>query len=108
MNATERHASIFDYAEAQRRKEVGMHLAADARPTLLGDAQTIAKRIALRWEVVTSDDVAAVMMAKGMRYEDLGNAAGSVFRSDFAWTGRVTSSIRPSTHGRMIKVWRLK
>jgi hypothetical protein len=108
MNATKRHASIFDYAEAQRRKEVGMHLAANARPTLLGDAQTIAKRIALRWEVVTSDDVAAVMMAEGMRYEDLGNAAGSVFRSDFAWTGKVTSSIRPSTHKRMIKVWRLK
>ena len=100
--------NIFDYAEAQRRKKVGMHLAADARPTLLGDAQTIAKQIALRWEVVTSDDVAAVMMAEGMRYEDLGNAAGSVFRSDFAWTGKVTSSIRPSTHGRMIKVWRLK
>ena len=98
----------FDYAEAQRRKEIGMHQAAEARPALLADAQTIAKRVALRWEVVTSDDVAAEMMAVGLRYEDLGNAAGSVFRSDFAWTGRVTSSIRPSTHGRMIKVWRLK
>ena len=82
--------------------------AADARPTLLADAQAIAKRVASRWEFVTSDDVAAEMMAAGLRYEDLGNAAGSVFRSDFAWTGKVTSSIRPSTHGRMIKVWRLK
>ena len=100
--------NIFDYTEAQRRKEMGMHQAAEARPGLLADAQAIAKRVALRWEFVTSDDVAAEMMTAGLRYEDLGNAAGSVFRVDFVWTGNVTSSIRPSTHGRMIKVWRLK
>ena len=37
----------------------------------------------------------------------LGNAAGSVFKN-MEWTGRVVRSERPSTHGRIIRVWRLK
>jgi hypothetical protein len=100
--------NLFDAAEAQRRKDAGMKKAADARGDLLNQAQAIARRIASIWTVVTADDVAMCMSQRGLRYEDLGNAAGSVFRSDFAWTGKVTPSIRASTHGRTIKVWRLK
>ena len=100
--------SLFNAAEAQRRKDAGMRKAADARGELLIQAQAIARRIAETWSVVTADDVAMCMNQRGIRYEDLGNAAGSVFRSDFEWTGKVTPSIRASTHGRTIKVWRLK
>lgn len=100
--------NLFDAAEAQRRKDAGMKKAADARGELLIEAQAIARRIASIWGVVTADDVAMCMTLRGLRYEDLGNAAGSVFRNDFVWTEKVHSSIRVSTHGRTIKVWRLK
>ena len=100
--------NLFDAAEAQRRKDAGMTKAADARHQLLTHAQAIARRIADNLGNVTSDDVASVMQQRGLRYEDLGNAAGSVFRTDFEWTGKVVASVRVSTHGRMIKVWRLK
>ena len=56
---------------------------------------------------VTSDEVALIMRDRGLDYSLLGNAAGSVF-DGFAWTGRVVQSKRPSTHGRIIRVWRLK
>ena len=100
--------NLFDAAEAQRRKDAGMTKAADARHQLLTHAQAIARRISLDFGNVTSDDVASVMELCNLRYEDLGNAAGSVFRTDFEWTGKVVASLRVSTHGRMIKVWRLK
>jgi hypothetical protein len=47
------------------------------------------------------------MAENGLDYADLGNAAGSVFDGRFAWTGEVVASRRPSTHGRLIRVWRL-
>jgi hypothetical protein len=100
--------NLFDAAEAQRRREFGMALAAAARPALLAEAKSLASRVARAQGVVTSDDVALAMSEMGLRYEDLGNAAGSVFRGDFEWTGEVVTSERPSTHGRVIRVWRLK
>lgn len=100
--------NLFDAAEAKRRKHEGMTAAADARHQLLTHAQAIARRVATDLGNVTSDDVALVMQRRGLQYADLGNAAGSVFRTDFEWTGKVIPSARVSTHGRMIKVWRLK
>jgi hypothetical protein len=98
---------LFDHAEAQRRKDYGMNLAAGARQELLKLAQESAKRIAHTLGQVTSDDVARDMEASGLNYSELKNAAGSVFNG-FSWTGKVISSSRASTHGRMIKVWQLK
>jgi len=97
----------LDREEADRRKQVGMSLAAESRAYALAIAQQIARAIAESQGTVTSDDVAQQMDAEGISYELLGNAAGSVFRNGFAWTGRVFASARPSSHGRIIREWRL-
>lgn len=97
--------TLFDQAEAERRKAVGMALAADARHELLAAARGFAAFIAREYGTVTADDVAELMAANGLNYSDLGNAAGSVFDHKFQWTGRVIASKRPSTHGRLIREW---
>ena len=99
--------SLFNAAEAERRKIVGMALAADARHELLAAARGFAAFIASHGSTVTADEVAAMMAANGLDYSELGNAAGSVFDGRFQWTGQVIPSRRPSTHGRLIRVWRL-
>ena len=99
--------NLFDQAEAERRKAVGMALAADARHELLAAARGFAAFIAREYGTVTADDVAELMAANGLDYSNLGNAAGSVFDTRFQWTGRVIPSKRPSTHGRLIRKWSL-
>jgi hypothetical protein len=99
--------NLFDTAEAERRKIVGKALAADRRHELLAAARGFAAFIARNGNTVTADEVAALMAENGLDYADLGNAAGSVFDGKFAWTGEVIASRRPSTHGRLIRVWRL-
>jgi hypothetical protein len=99
--------TLFDQAEAERRKAVGMALAADARHELLAAARGFAAFIAREYGTVTADDVAELMAANGLDYSNLGNAAGSVFDTRFQWTGRVIPSKRPSTHGRLIREWSL-
>lgn len=100
--------TLFDADEAIARREAGMARAAAARPALLEQAQRIAVALARTNGIVTSDDVAARMLDFGMDYTLLGNASGSVFRGKFVWTGGIVMSKRVSTHGRAIKVWRLK
>jgi len=100
--------NLFDAAEADRRKDVGKSAAALARSALLEVARSCALAIARKQATVTADDVARMMDAEGMKYSDLGNAAGSIFDDAFCWTGEVTRSARPSTHGRIVRVWRLK
>jgi hypothetical protein len=100
--------NLFDAAEAERRKEAGMARAAAARPALLAIARDVARHLAVVRGAVTSDDVAYHMTELGHHYDDLGNAAGSVFRGGFEWTGEVRTSERASTHGRVIRVWRIK
>ena len=100
--------TLFDLIEAERRKEEGMARAADARATALALAKQYAVTLAETHGEITSDDVALAMEQDGHRYEDLGNAAGSLFRGRFEWTGRTATSARVSTHGRIIRVWRLK
>jgi hypothetical protein len=97
----------LDREEAMRRKEAGIHLASQSRAFALSVAQQIARAIAETNGTVTSDDVAQQMEAEGIPYDSLGNAAGAVFRSGFAWTGRVFASSRPSSHGRIIREWRI-
>lgn len=101
-------SDLFNYAESLRRKESGMARAAASCPKLLATAQDLAKRIALTNGTVTSDDVAFRMAQLGLDYSELGNAAGSVFRGAFEFTGQVVQSERATTHGRCIKVWRIK
>jgi hypothetical protein len=100
---------LFDAAEANQLKKHGMDSAANAKSFLLSIAQNFALELARYSSVgITSDDVAQIMKERGYRYEDLKNASGSIFtKKHFVWTGRVEASSRPSSHGRMIKVWRI-
>lgn len=101
--------NLFDAAEADRRKEEGRQRAAAANPWLLATAQRCARRVAERLGSVSMDDVALELASAGEDVSRLGNAAGSVFRGEeWEWTGQVVRSARPSTHGRMIRVWRLR
>lgn len=100
--------NLFDAAEADRRKEAGMAKAASARPELLGVAQGIALSLAVDGSCVSMDDVAAAMAAQGYDFTLLGNAAGSVFKAAGWVACGFTRSVRPSTHGRTIRTWRLK
>lgn len=99
--------TLFDKVEAQRRRDAGQSQAESRRETLLDQARQIAREFCQNVDDVTSDEVALIMRYRGLDYSLLGNAAGSVFKG-FAWTGRVVQSKRPSTHGRIIRVWRLK
>jgi len=99
--------NLFDANEAERKKRIGMMLAADGKAHLLDSARGFAAAIATVKGEVTSDDVAAIMSVNNLDYSELGNAAGSVFDGRFAWTGRVVPSARPSSHGRLIRVWSL-
>lgn len=108
MTTSRSDIPLFDGLDAQQRKEVGMALAAAARGSLLAAAQECASWLGNVYGEVTSDMVAARMQSLGLDYSALGNASGSVFRGNFVWTGRMVASIRPSTHARMIKVWRPK
>jgi hypothetical protein len=100
--------TLFDPIEADRRKAVGKALAADRRSELLAAARGFAAFIARDGDTVTSDEVANLMAHNGLNYSDLGNAAGSIFDAKFVWTGQVVPSRRPSSHGRLIRVWRLR
>ena len=105
--------TLFDYAEAERRKEEGMERAMRGREWHLRAAQDIAVSIGRVTDDVDSDMVAMRMTRLGLDYEQLGNAAGCVFKSPpagFRWvfSGKVRRSQRASTHGRMIRVWNLR
>lgn len=100
--------TLFDQAEADRRAEEGIARAAERRGRLLAIAQQIARDACLAQGEVTSDDIAAEMDRMGEDYAALGNASGAVFRGiGLRWTGRCVKSARPSTHGRVIRVWEL-
>ena len=100
--------TLFDPIEANRRKEVGKLLASINRAELLATARGFAAFIARDGDTVTSDEVANLMAHNGLDYAELGNAAGSVFDGKFVWTGAVVPSRRPASHGRLIRVWRLR
>ena len=100
--------NLFDEAEARRRRDAGMWLAAENKQELLATARGFAAFVAKQQGTVNADEVALMMAENGLDYTDLGNAAGSVFDGKFEWTGAVVSSRRPSTHGRLIRVWRWK
>ena len=100
-------AELFDLQEeAQKRKKEGMEEAARNRKRLLEVARDCAEEMSCYWEC-TSDHVAGAMERSRYRYESLGNAAGSIFRGkEWVFTGEWVASKRPSSHGRMIRLWR--
>jgi hypothetical protein len=102
--------STLDLFVGMTRKEAGMEAAARNRSELLVFARQCALDVAqFRHDrTCTSDMVAAKMALMGASYDDLGNAAGSIFKGNqWRFTGEYTKSQRPTAHARDIKIWKL-
>jgi hypothetical protein len=99
----------MNLAEGLARKEEGMEAAANARAGLLEIVRRLAIKIAKQYGYVHSDLLRLAMDREGFNYKNLGNASGSVFKSDqFEFTGNRIVSKLVSNHGRELKVWKLK
>jgi len=98
---------LFNYAESQRRAEIGIAVAAENAGSVVLKVQAIARELGRLQGFVTADDVQRVMFERQISSKELGNGAGSMFRGKDQWrkTGRYISSVRIAAHGRDIPVW---
>ena len=105
----QKSAIIFDFEETFRRKTEGMERAAAAHAELLFKAQRIAIRIGQRSEgnLCNANLVRAAMYRLDLNYEELGNAAGSLFKFACWEPAGIVQSLHVKGHGRIIRVWHL-
>lgn len=106
-----KQTELFSLEEGIRARDKGMGEAADNRPFVLAIAQSAAREIADGRDSreCCADDVQGLLIDRGYKPEDLGNAAGSLFKNDPCWEFvRWGPSRRVSNHGRSIRVWRYK
>ena len=106
---TQPDSESFDWQQGDREKARGMQLAARNRGWLLEHARDLAKAFAQRRPLATCtfDDVMRQLIAEGFKPEELGNAAGSVFKTaDWECVGWKQSK-RISNHARAIRIWKL-
>lgn len=97
----------------EERRDRGMELAAERRAGALAKAQSFAKHLATQEQkTVTASDVRQAMesaWAAGYgqyTWEDLGNAAGSIFRGkQWRHTGRYEKASHEHSHARRVGVW---
>lgn len=101
---------LFDGKRARAAKARGMAKAAAHHNELLEIARDVAESIARSGDgTVNIDEVAVDMIHMGLNPDDLGNAAGSVFKGNqWEFTGERVKSTKVSSHAREIKIWRLK
>jgi len=107
--ATTQRSLEFDRVRAEKRRGLGIARAKKAHSDVLLEARRLARQEALRRATreVTIDSVMYLLIQRGYESEDLGNAAGSVFKtSEWEFTGRWVKSTRTSNHSRSIRVWR--
>lgn len=99
---------LFDAAASEAGKEAGMARAADGRRDLLEYARRTAVGIALSRpdRTCTADDVQRLLHEQGVGVHALGNAAGSLFRGGWEWTGRWVKSERKHAHANLLRVWK--
>ena len=101
----------FNLVEGELEKERGMRISAARRQGLLRLAREIAKMLARRnpQRLTDADQVQREMPIWFPDFEpqQLGNAAGSIFRgTEWRWVGWKKSE-RVSNHARMIRIWKL-
>lgn len=102
-------STIFDAIAANEAADRGIARAAKHNTTVLEAAKQKAIEIGRLKGEVTADDVQAALMEAGWREEDLGNAAGAVFRNPKIWLwddNRTVKSTRVKRHGALIRVWK--
>lgn len=99
---------LFDRDLAHAAKRAGMSAAAAARASVLDIARVVAFELAEEHGVTHADAVQERLISMGITPDQLGNAAGSVFRGSY-WRrvgGRPSS--RVSRHANRIGVWALE
>jgi hypothetical protein len=100
---------LFDSDRADQAKQRGMEQAALSRAEALQVAKEIAWYLGRTRPEVDVDMVQREFIRLGHLPEELGNAAGSIFKgSEWEWTGKRKKSVRISNHSRWVMVWRLK
>jgi hypothetical protein len=98
----------FDAKASEEAKEAGIELAVANRKELVDAARVIAVALLKEKEAISMDDVVQVMPQYGLNPDDLGNAAGGIFKcSMFKWTGEYTLSRRIRSHRNRLMTWRL-
>lgn len=101
--------TIFDARAAEIGKQVGMAKATEGKEKLLLLARMFARSVAKAKGTVHADDVYALLISAGVQEKELGNCAGSIFRSgEYEWTGEWNKSKRKIGHGNMQRIWALK
>ena len=102
--------NIFDLKQGEIERDKGRSRAEFPRAEVLQIAKMLAVNIALEHpdKICTIDDVMYSLIEQGYSADQLGPAAGSVFKSKiWEFTGKRINSSRVSSHAREIKVWKL-
>lgn len=93
-------------ATAQQLKEEGIEKVELSNQEFLDKARDVAKRFARTYKEVSSDDIRSWAQATGLKPAHQ-NAWGAVFKHPAFEPCGFTTSDWPSTHGRVIRTWRL-
>lgn len=103
--------NLFYALASHEAKEAGMGLAANRRKECLALAKELALKLANeRSDRQTNiDEVQQELWKLGYNPAELGNAAGSVFKTNhWIFTGKWTNSTRISSHARAVRIWELR
>jgi len=103
-----RQPDLFDLDAGIRRREDGLGITAERRAGVLAEAQSIALHLGRQFDTVTADDVQAALDRRGISPEELGPAAGAIFRGRRWSRVGFQPSKRVSNNGRIIGVWRFQ
>jgi hypothetical protein len=89
-----------------RAKYAGQNAAISKNSQVYQMAKDIAVALGRNWKQVNIDMVQGVLVSRGYKAADLGNAAGAIFRGkNWKDTGTTHLSRRESNHARRITVW---
>jgi hypothetical protein len=87
-------------------KYAGQNAAISKNSEVYRIAKNIAVELGRNWKQVNIDMVQGVLVSRGYKAADLGNAAGAIFRGkNWKDTGNTYLSRRESNHARRITVW---
>jgi hypothetical protein len=100
---------VFNFTRGREEKDAGMLKAARRRATLLAYARDVAQEIAREspYRFCNADQVGERMVIQGVK-ENLGPAAGSLFRGEQWEFVEWKRSARITNHARLIGIWKLK
>lgn len=103
--------TVFDFEAGAEARDAGLDQACNPffRKEALRKAKAHALALGQIFDVVSVDDVKRRMLNYGENPDDLGNAAGAIFRQDPAWEyAGSEQSEREKRHAGRISLWRLK